>query len=41
MTALLESLSLTIILDIISLSIPTFLLFSQVGKPILEKLLKS
>src|SRR5882724_9611214 len=38
MTALFESFSLTITLDVFSLSIPTFLHFSQVGKPVLESL---
>src|SRR5882724_10906551 len=36
MTALLESFSPMVILDIISLLISTFLLFSQIGKPVLE-----
>src|SRR5882724_12578042 len=36
MTALFESFSLTIILDIFSLSIPTLLHFSWVGKPFLD-----
>src|SRR5882724_9128653 len=36
MTALSESFSLTIIHDIFPLTIPTFLHFSQVGKPILD-----
>src|SRR5882724_5853995 len=36
MTALFESLFLTITLDVFSLSIPTFLHFSRVGKPVLD-----
>src|SRR5882724_3132813 len=36
MTALSESFSLMIICDIFSLPISTFLLFSQIGKPILD-----
>jgi len=36
MTALSESLSLMIICDVFSLSIPTYLLFSQIGKQILD-----
>src|SRR5882724_8165206 len=36
MTALFESLSLTIICDLFSLLIPTYLHFIQVGKPILD-----
>src|SRR5882724_6988453 len=36
MTALFESFSLTIILNVFSLSIPTLLHFSQVGKPVLD-----
>ena len=36
MTALSESSSLTIICDVFSLPISTYLLFSQVGKPILD-----
>src|SRR5882724_8488354 len=36
MTALSGIFSLMIICDVFSLSIPTFLLFSQVGKPILD-----
>jgi len=37
MTALLESLSLMVTLDVISLLILTILLFSWVGKPVLDK----
>src|SRR5882724_7283806 len=37
MTALFESFSLTIILDVFSLSIPTLLHFSWVGKPVLDR----
>ena len=37
MTALFESLLPMLICDIFSLSIPTFLHFSQVGKPIIDK----
>src|SRR5882724_11319481 len=37
MTALFESFSLTIILDVFSLSIPTLLHFSRVGKPVLDR----
>jgi len=40
MTALSESLCLTIICDVFSLLILTFLLFSWVGKPILDKIPK-
>jgi len=36
MTALLESFVLTVTLDVISLSILTFLHFSQVGNPVLD-----
>jgi len=36
MTALFESLSLMIIHDVLSLLILTYLLFSQIGKPILD-----
>jgi len=39
MTALFKSLSLTIIHDVFSLSIPTYLHFSQVRKPILDSVL--
>src|SRR5882724_7371779 len=38
MTALFESFSLTITLDVFLLSIPTLLPFSRVGKPILDTL---
>src|SRR5882724_3154842 len=37
MTALSESFSLMITLDVFSLSIPTLLHFSRVGKPVLDK----
>ena len=37
MTALSESFSLMIIHDVFSLPISTFLLFSRVGKPVLDK----
>ena len=36
MTALFESLSLTIIRDVFSLSNPTYWHFNQVGKPVLD-----
>jgi len=36
MTALFENLSLMIICDVFSLSISTYLLFSQISKPILD-----
>ena len=37
MTALFESLLLMIICDVFSVLIPTYLLFSQVGKHIIDK----
>jgi len=40
MTALFESLLLMLICDVFSLLIPTFLHFSQVGKPILDSIIK-
>jgi len=39
MTALLESLAPMVTLDVISQLIPTLLLFIQVGKPILDRIL--
>jgi len=41
MTALSESLSLMIICDIFSLSILTYLLFSWIGKPIIDSGMES
>jgi len=41
MTALFESLLLTIIHDLFSALIPTYLLFIQVGKPVLDTRPKS
>src|SRR5882724_1311413 len=41
MSALSESFSFTIIHDVFSLLILTFLLFSQVGKPVLDTLMAS